>query len=139
MTRLLLIYSLIILISRVFKGFQESKRTAPRRGEPAPPSPVGEGLDDYHHGEKEREAAPVPSFPAADSLKDWQRTVTPRMGESVRVTGGPATRKKELAKVEGDKKVPQGLFSQPQAYVQGIIMAEVLQAPRSKRPYRPPI
>lgn len=136
MARLLLLYSLIILVSRVFKGFRESRRTAPQRREPVPVPPAKVGVDTYQPKEK-RAPTDVPFFPAVPRVRPRKDLVPPREAKDVEVHGRGPQKGEELAGKGRKRRAVRGLFSGPEAYAQGIIMSEVLQPPRSKRPWRP--
>ncbi|NLP18626.1 MAG: hypothetical protein GX376_05970 [Firmicutes bacterium] len=138
MARLLLIYSLIILVSRVLRGFRESRQAAPKRREPVPFPPTKDGGDTYRP-EEQRTTGDVPTFPTAAKIRPRKDLVPPRKAEPVEVISRIPPRKEKLKPAQRGKQAIKGLFSGPEAYVRGIIMSEVLQPPRSKRPWRPHI
>ncbi|MGI6142811.1 MAG: hypothetical protein ACOYEK_02945 [bacterium] len=145
MGRLLIIYLIIILVTRIIRGFQESQRSAPKRQEPGPLREVGDvvlipELETYSEGEREvvtprpfQSIKPAPATGEGVTLEGWTEIEKePRREEE----GEQAPLLPELSR---EKPAVEGLFSQPEAWVQGIIMSEVLLPPRSQRPWRPPV
>ena len=141
MGRLLFIYLFIALASRIIRGFKESQRSAPKRREPGTFPGEGDVLPlpsletPPQSSEKDRERAAPRTLPAVEPV--------PAAGEGI--TSDDWTEGEEegeytliLSQPSGKGRAGGALFSQPEVWVQGIIMAEILLPPRSQRPWRPP-
>lgn len=148
MWRLLLIYLLVLVLPRLLRGIREGCRTAPKRREKGPYFPIGEEKaftpEAEKYPEEPREVMPMQPRRHRPPLS------TRRKGESVslELAKEKEPEKEVLMEKVGRPPLPsqsavpvipvaRGLLSRPEAWVQGIIMSEILQPPRAKRPWRP--
>ncbi|MGI6576108.1 MAG: hypothetical protein ACOX3A_09825 [bacterium] len=148
MWELVLIYVFLVLLPRMLKGVAEGQRTAPRKRQPQPYAPAGD-LEEVFSQEKSR----IPrewenAFPLPHRYGDGSR----RAGKA---TEGSLSKRaarelefqQQVAKTEAKEPdappvcrlqttATKGLFSRPESWAHGIIMAEVLSPPRSLRPWQ---
>lgn len=141
MGRILTIYLILALVSRVIRGFQESKRSAPKRREPQPYRGEGEVVPVPERGNYFAEEEEVMAAGSASGLPGEGEGVTREWSEGEL----EPRRREEGERIPGQpqpprtRRVTRGPVFQTEAWAQGVIMAELLSPPRSQRPWRPPL